>query len=66
MTTELALGGTRLRVPVARLVDTRQKIEEPLWYDVRSEASVEVFRIFVVALEGASSAITADNMNDLC
>jgi hypothetical protein len=41
------------------------KFEEPLPYQVHSPLSVEAFWVFITALEGAPSAITTKNMNDL-
>jgi hypothetical protein len=65
MTTELALGGTKLTVRVARLLARCPHFEEPLLYQVRSPVRVDVFRVFVAALEGTPSVVTTENMNDL-
>jgi hypothetical protein len=53
MTAEFVLGGTRLPVRVARLLATCPHFQEPLPYQVRSAVSIEVFRIFVAALEAS-------------
>jgi hypothetical protein len=65
MTTELTLGGTRLTVPVVRLFANCPNFEEPLPYKVHSPVSIEVFRIFVVALDAVPPVIATENMNDL-
>jgi hypothetical protein len=61
MTAEIAVGGTRLTVRVASC----PIFEEPFPYQVCSPVSVDVFRIFVEALEGAYSVVTTENMKDL-
>jgi hypothetical protein len=61
----IVLGDTRLTVQVARLLAKCPRFEESLPYQVRSPVRVEVFRIFLAALEGAPPVVTTENMNDL-
>jgi hypothetical protein len=61
MTAEIAVGGTRLTVRVASCPN----FEEQFPYQVCSPVSVDVFRIFVAALEGVYLVVTTENMKDL-
>jgi hypothetical protein len=61
----LAFGDTTVSVRLVALGERCPDFEGPLPYQIRSPVSVEVFRVFVAALEGALPAITTENMNDL-
>jgi hypothetical protein len=65
MTTDLALGGTKITVGVARLLASWPHFAGALPYEVHSPVSVDVFRIFVAALEGTPPVLTQANMNEL-
>jgi hypothetical protein len=61
----LALGDTTLKVELAALDKSCPCFDEELPYRVCSPVSVEVFRIFVGAIEGTPPVLTTENVNDL-
>jgi hypothetical protein len=61
----LSLGDTTLKVDLAALDKSCPGFHEELPYQVRSPVSVEVFRMFVGAIEGTPPVLMTENMNDL-
>jgi hypothetical protein len=65
MATKVFLGETALKVGIGALFASCPKFNEELPYHVRSPVGVEVFQVFVGALEGTVPVVTTENMQDL-
>jgi hypothetical protein len=64
LATKVFLGETALRVGIGALFANCPKLTEDLPNQDRSADSVEVFQIFVGALEGTAPVLTAEGMQE--